>query len=190
MGSEDLAACDQAGSSGAAGVGPVRSGEDVAQGTRALITATRSRTLSGYVVVLAGDRRVCLVSVSVPELDAAAWKWADDGRGDVHDLSAVSSAWKERAGRPEPPASVDFYRVELGRQRDFQSGMQFLWRFLALIPGYVLFCVGRAIAAPDATAGLAWVIVLLFVFLLLAIPLNLGIAQKYQRQIEELPKNA
>ena len=52
------------------------------------------------------------------------------------------------------PASVDFYRVELERQRDFHSGMQFLWRFLALIPGYVLCGWGDCRTGCDRRVGM------------------------------------
>ena len=81
---------------------------------------------------------------------------------------------------------VQFYRTELERQRDFHRG-SWLWsRALVLLPGPLIFCVGLAQAYPEI-AVFVWLELAAFLALLvLAVPLNLRLARKYQRRIEIL----
>jgi hypothetical protein len=83
-------------------------------------------------------------------------------------------------------ASTGFYRANLERQRDFHRGIWFWSRLVIFVPGPFVFCLGTAIAHPE-TARQMRVQALIFAFLAaLAVPLNLGMARKYQRQIDEL----
>ena len=95
-------------------------------------------------------------------------------RAGASPLETDSAAW------------ADFYRTELERQRDFHRGLWFWSRLAISLPGFILFCVGGAIARPlearDYTGMLA-----VFIFLSIsAVPLNLERARKYQRRLEEL----
>ncbi len=79
-----------------------------------------------------------------------------------------------------------YYRTELERQRDFHRGLCFWSRLAAILPGFILFCIGGAIARPvDARDynGMLAVFILLGIW---AVPLNLGRARKYQRQLDDL----
>jgi hypothetical protein len=82
--------------------------------------------------------------------------------------------------------SVQFYRAELERQRDFHRG-GWLWsRAIAIIPGPVAFLVGFARAYP--TLGtLIWLeLAILPLALVVGMPLNLRLARQYQRRIDAL----
>ena len=82
--------------------------------------------------------------------------------------------------------SIGFYRANLERQRDFHRGIWFWSRLVIFVPGPFVFCLGTAIAHPE-TARHMRVQAAIFAFLAaLAVPLNLGMARKYQRQIDEL----
>jgi hypothetical protein len=91
------------------------------------------------------------------------------------------------------PASVEAYRLELGRQRDFHRGGWFWSRWFMMILGPLLFCIGGAIADPARAPFLAFrapflafmVAVLLFGFVV-GVAENLSRARKYQRRIDDL----
>jgi hypothetical protein len=82
--------------------------------------------------------------------------------------------------------SLRFYRDELERQRDFHQGRWFWSRLAILLPGPLIFFVGFARAYPRlATFG--WMELAAFIiFCACAVPLNLGLARKYQRRIDVL----
>jgi hypothetical protein len=91
----------------------------------------------------------------------------------------------------QPPACTAFYRTELERQRDFHRGPSFWSRLVIGVPGYLLFFIGFAMAQPELARGLAAIAGTFIVLSILAVPLNLRLSRKYQRQIDEvdtLPK--
>jgi hypothetical protein len=84
------------------------------------------------------------------------------------------------------PANPSVYRFELERQREFHRG-GWLWsRAIVMVPGFLLFCLGAAIAHPANSRRPAMTAVVFLVICVLAIPNNLRVARKYQRRIDEL----
>jgi hypothetical protein len=84
-------------------------------------------------------------------------------------------------------ACTDFYRAELERQRDFHRGIWLWSRLVIIFPSYMLFSIGFAMAHPELGRGFATAIAAcLFVLGIVAVPLNLRMSRKYQRQIDEL----
>jgi len=78
------------------------------------------------------------------------------------------------------------YRSELERQRDFHRGTWFWSRLVAIVPGYLLFCAGMAIAFPK-TARPTVGIVAFFIFIgFMAVRMNLSQARNYQQEIDKL----
>lgn len=96
-----------------------------------------------------------------------------------------------RLRRPQIPdigqtASIRFYRLELERQRDFHRGSWFWSRLMILAPGPLIFPVGFAKSHPDL-ANFIWLEFAGTVILaVIAIPLNLRLARRYQRRIDAL----
>jgi len=83
-------------------------------------------------------------------------------------------------------ASVDFYRQELERQRDFHQGWRFWSRLAAFYPGYLLFCWGYAVEEPASAHSFAWIAVTVLILGPVAIVLNLRKARIYQQRIDEI----
>jgi hypothetical protein len=77
-------------------------------------------------------------------------------------------------------------RTELERQRDFHRDIWFWSRLVIIVPGYILFLIGFAMAYPELARGLAAIAGAFIVFGILAVPINLKLSRKYQRQIDEL----
>ena len=86
----------------------------------------------------------------------------------------------------QPSDCTAFYRTELERQRDFHRGTWFWSRLIILVPGYILFLIGFATAHPELKPELAVIGVCFMALCIAAIPLNLRLSRKYQRQIDEL----
>ena len=84
--------------------------------------------------------------------------------------------------------SLDSLRNELQRQRDFHRGKWFWSRFALLAPAGLLFYIAFARAHPELIRIIRFELVSFVLILLSAIPLNLRLAKKYQRQIEELDR--
>jgi hypothetical protein len=85
-------------------------------------------------------------------------------------------------------SSIDHLRTELERQRDFHRGKTFWSRMLLLGPAGLLFFYGFATAHPEVIRIIRLEIASFIVFVIAAIPLNLWMARKYQRQIDELDR--
>jgi hypothetical protein len=85
-------------------------------------------------------------------------------------------------------ASIAFHREEVERQRDFHRGRR-LWTRLALFaPGPLVFFAGFAQAHAEV-AGTIKLEALAFVLLLIAaVPVNLGRARGFQRQLDALDR--
>jgi hypothetical protein len=97
--------------------------------------------------------------------------------------------WRGRGISPvgvSAPILTNFYRTELERQRDFHRGRCFWSRLVSMIPGYLLFCMGFVLVYPKTEWVMALVVVCFLALLVLAVPVNLKLAHKYQRQIDEL----
>jgi hypothetical protein len=85
-----------------------------------------------------------------------------------------------------PAACADFYRAELARQRDLYRGI-WLWSRLVIgFSSYILFLIGVAMPYPGLAGGLAIFAACFLSLCVVAIPLNLRISRKYQRQMDEL----
>jgi hypothetical protein len=86
----------------------------------------------------------------------------------------------------ELSASPEVYRSELERQRDFHRN-GWLWsRVIVIIPGFMLICLGEAIAHPASAHRSGMMAVVFLVLCTLAIPNNLRLARRYQRCIDDL----
>jgi hypothetical protein len=83
-------------------------------------------------------------------------------------------------------SSIDFHRAQLARQRDFHRGRTLALRLLFFAPGPLVFFAGMA----RERAKLAWMFevegITFAILLIIAIPLNLSLARKYQRRLDEL----
>jgi hypothetical protein len=91
-----------------------------------------------------------------------------------------------RASQMGETASVEFYRADLERQRDFHRG-RWLWpRLLLLAPGPQILFVGFARAHPEVAATIRLEALAAAILLLAAVPVNLWLAHGYQRQLDQL----
>jgi hypothetical protein len=93
--------------------------------------------------------------------------------------------------RPEPTLGntadgLTFYRSELQRQSDFHRGIRFWSRLVIFVPGPVIFMVGLADAYPSEKRYIEVELAALVLLSILAIPLNLRKARKYQRELDAL----
>lgn len=85
-------------------------------------------------------------------------------------------------------AQTSLYRSELMRERDFHRGRSFWSRLAALVPGFILLCVGGMAADPSAVHSQTIALALFVFFALLAIPNNLRFAKRYAHQLRELER--
>ena len=120
-------------------------------------------------------------------------------------------AWQIRQNRfrgaaTGDTASLDHLRTELARRRDFHRGARLWSRVLLLVPGLLVFYAGFAQEHPEVLwikastrfAGaslptlevqiIRFEIISWVVLAIAAIPLNLWMARRYQRQIDELTR--
>jgi hypothetical protein len=158
----------------------------VPQAAQCVIKRIRARTRRGYVVILI----VCVAYVGFIFTLPDWMQQVGSGLVAASMLYMAYQLYARRAGQPplatDSSVWADFYRAELERQRDFHRGLWFWSRLAIVLPGFILFCVGGAIARPvdalDYTGQLA-----VFIFLAIcAVPLNLGRSREYQRQLDEL----
>ena len=169
--------------------GPV----DVFSQTQALAKKIRRRTLKGYalllILIVAFGRFFFVFPNTLQRV------------GSVLTVAALLyGAYQlyERRNRtlpsePSPAACTDFYRAELARQRDFHRGILFWSRLVIMIPGYILFLIGFAMAYPGLTRNLAIIGACFIGLCIVAVPVNLRLSRKYQRQmdaLDELPKGS
>jgi hypothetical protein len=83
-------------------------------------------------------------------------------------------------------ASLAFYRSELQRQRDFHQGLWLWSRLLVFTPGPLIFFIGFGNAYPAVAKYIHVEAAIFAVLLIAAIPLNLRLARKYQRELDGL----
>jgi uncharacterized membrane protein YjjP (DUF1212 family) len=84
----------------------------------------------------------------------------------------------------EPLASAMFYRIELERERDFHRGLWLWSRIVVVVPGALVFLIGRIIEHPEGIHPIR--LAASGVFLVLIVARNLRLARKYQREIDAL----
>jgi len=114
--------------------------------------------------------------------------------GAVLTIIALSyMAWQIRASRFRTPSidvvdTLEHLRRELARQRDFHRGTRFWSRMALLVPGGLIFFAGFARAHPEVIRIIRFEIISFVVFALSAIPLNMWMARRYQKQIDALAR--
>jgi hypothetical protein len=91
-------------------------------------------------------------------------------------------ATSERGGVP----SLAFHHWQLERQRDFHRGRRFWTRMLPLAGGAVSFFVGFAAEHPEVATTIRLEFAAGLLLLAAAVPVNLLLARRYQRQLDEL----
>ena len=182
MENEDAAAVWQAQS----GSGFRMSREEIRKRIETMNRKMRRRTLDGYLVCA-----FLIVSMVV---------WMFVGMNALQTVGAVLTmiavsymAWQIRANRFRTPSidvvdTLEHLRRELARQRDFHRGTRFWSRMLLLVPGGLIFFAGFARAHPEVIRIIRFEIISFVVFALSAIPLNLWMARRYQKQIDALAR--
>jgi hypothetical protein len=87
---------------------------------------------------------------------------------------------------PTYEMTVDLYRKELLRQRDFHRGTWFWWRIVVFLPGPLLFEAGAALTRPGLLPSIGLTAGVFLILAILGVPLNYQMARKYQRQADLL----
>ena len=98
------------------------------------------------------------------------------------------SRFKRRDASSAALPSLEHLRNELQRRVDFHRGKRLWSRLLVFAPAGLLFFFAFARAHPEVIKIIRFEIASFVVFILAAIPLNLKMAQKYQRQIDDLDR--
>jgi hypothetical protein len=81
---------------------------------------------------------------------------------------------------------IQFYRAELERQRDFHRG-RWLWsRLLIFLPGPFVWFAGFAQTHAELAPFIYLELAAFLILLVIAVPLNLKLARKYQLRIDAL----
>lgn len=101
-------------------------------------------------------------------------------------------AWQVNANRSRLPAvadrTADHLRAELLRQRDFHSGRRFWSRMAFLTVAGTVFFTGFAVAHPEVRRTIVAELIAFGVLTVLAVPLNLRQAAKYQRELDRVDR--
>lgn len=165
---------------------PMSNLSDIFSRTQALMKKIRKRTRGGY-----GACFVLIVGFgSFAFIFPNTLMRVGSGLTVAAALYMAYQLYERRNRKPpsetRPSACTAFYRTELERQRDFHRGSWFWSRLIIMIPGYMLFLIGVAIASPESARFMAIIGVFFLGGCALAIPLNLRLSRKYQRQIDEL----
>jgi hypothetical protein len=165
---------------------PMSDPSDVFLRAKALMKKIRRRTLLGYGTCLIVTVYLASFIFASPNTLQRIGCWL----GIAATLYVAYQLYERRGGElPSetfPSACTNFYRAELERQRDFHRGI-WLWSRLAIVfPSYFLFAFGLALAHPELARGFAAVAASFIVLGIAAVPLNLRLSRKYQRQLDEL----
>jgi hypothetical protein len=146
----------------------------------------RRRTIDGYLVCAA--------------LIAFFIGWMFVGMNALQMVGAILTiigvgylAWQIRQNRFRTVATGDVpllqhLRGELARQRDFHWGSRFWQRMILFVPGPLVFFAGFAQAHPEVGHMIRFETISFIVLAVAAIPLNLWMARRYQRQIDDLTR--
>jgi hypothetical protein len=159
---------------------------DVLSKSNALMKTVRRRTLGGYAacafVILWLLRDYFLFSNAPQKVGSGIIVGAS--------LYMAYQLYRRRGGAfpPDPgsPAFADSYRAELERQRDFHRGAWLWSRIVFLFPGCVLLSIGFLLGDPKHGRYWATMVATFVILSIVAVPLNLRLSRKYQRQIDEL----
>jgi hypothetical protein len=172
---------------------PMSDLSDVFSRTQALMKKIRRRTLMGYAVCFTGIVAFGSFIFIFPNTLARV----GSGLTVAATLYMAYQLYERRNGKSPSgtglSACTAFYRKELERQRDFHRGIWFWSRLVIMVPGYILFLIGFAMAYPELARGLAAIAGAFIVLCIVAVPMNLKLSRKYQRQIDEvdaLPKES
>jgi len=84
------------------------------------------------------------------------------------------------------PGCLPVLRAELERQRDFHRGALLWLRLGVFLPGPALFLAGFALAYPGLRPAFAVLAGIIAFLGLMAVPLNLQLARRYQLQLERI----
>lgn len=168
------------------------SSDDIRTKITHLDEKTHKRNVSGYIglfIVIAGFTGFLFLFTTPVQLIGsfltilgAGYQIFELRRDQLLKPSAATTA----AGKAD--TSIDFYRADLERQRDFHRGIQFWSRLVTFIPGPVVFCVGIALAQPRSAWFFYMPAAMFVISGALAIPENLKLAREYQRQIDEVDR--
>jgi hypothetical protein len=147
----------------------------------------RRRTIDGYLVCAA--------------LIVFFAGWMGVGMNSLQQIGAVLTiicvsylAWQIRANRfrglpmDDAQNTVEHLRNELARQRDFHWSARFWQRMILFVPGPLVFFAGFAQAHPEVIRMIRFETISFVVLAIAAIPLNIWMARRYQRQIDELTR--
>lgn len=146
----------------------------------------RRRTIDGYLVCAA--------------LITFFGGWMIVGMNSVQMAGAVLTiigvsylAWQIRANRfrslsIEAADTLEHLRCELARQRDFHWGSRFWSRMLLFVPGPLIFSVGFAQAHAEVVTFVRIETATFILLAIAAVPLNVRMARRYQKQIDELTR--
>jgi hypothetical protein len=101
--------------------------------------------------------------------------------------------WQIRANRfrslpIDATDTLEYLRREFARQRDFHWGPRFWWRMLLFVPGPLIFSAGFAQAHPEVVTFIRIETATFILLAIAAIPLNVRIARRYQKQIDALTR--
>ena len=103
-------------------------------------------------------------------------------------VQVYQGRFKSAGAPPAALPSLEHLRNELQRRVDFHRGKRLWSRLLLLAPAGLLFFFAFARAHPEVIKIIRFEIASFIVITLAAIPLNMKMAKKYQRQIDELDR--
>jgi hypothetical protein len=162
------------------------SSEEIRNRMRVMDRKLRRRTIDGYLIC--GVLIVFFIGWMIVGMNSLQLV------GAVLIIVGVSYlAWQLRANRFRRPGdeaqnTVEHLRTELARQRDFHWGARFWLRLLPLFLGGLVFFAGFAKAHPEVIRIIRFETISLVVFAIAAIPLNMWMARRYQKQIDALSR--
>lgn len=165
---------------------PMSDPTDVLSRAQALMRKIRRRTLMGYgaslILTVAFGSFIFTVPNTLQRIGSGLFV--------VTGLHMAYQLYKRRgnelSSETRSSACKTFYRAELERQRDFHRGIWFWSRLVFMVPGYVLFIIGAAMAHPELAREYAVITTCFIILGIVAVPLNQRLSRKYQRQIDEL----
>jgi hypothetical protein len=165
---------------------PMIDPSEVFSRAQALMKKVRRRTLMGYGICLFVTVYFASLLFTISNtLQGIGWCLSVAAT-----LYMAYQLYKTRNGElpseTRPSACTDFYRAELQRQRDFHRGIWLWSRLVITVPSYFLFAIGLAMAHPEAARGFAAIAASFIVMGIVAVPLNLRLSRRYQRQMDEL----
>jgi hypothetical protein len=174
--------------------------EDIREGTGKLEAMTHKRNLRGGIACIIVMASFGLAIFALPKMTSGHFSFTVPnliqrigaaltviGAGYMaYQLLLIRRRPEGATATTEPAAGLRFYRAELERQRDFHRGLWFWSRVVIFTPGPLVFCVGLAIAHPNDVRPAYIIAAVLVLEVILGIRLNLGLARRYQREIDTL----